>query len=242
MKKIALIDDNQANQRLDLFNIDFVDNGKYSDILMVKDKIAKTDNLSYLNEVACILIHKTFKDFDFENNRFTDETKVKMKVIEDISESGNQIPIVVFSGQDNDTAIFVNQNYISLLKKSTFYSRLEDFLLHFQETNEVELRIFAFGKFFLTEELKNCRSEIFEHIEKYESDYNLKMQDLLFKSKKSIDLYPIKRFWEIAFPDEDNSEKILYFQENEVTKQNLKEKLNNIVTNYVQYEKNISYW
>ena len=62
MKKLVLIDDNIEHQR-EAYGASFVDNEEYSDCLIHIEKVNSQSDLSFLNDVACVMIHDSLADF-----------------------------------------------------------------------------------------------------------------------------------------------------------------------------------
>ena len=85
MKKIYLIDDNTDGTR-NKYGGSFVDDGCYGDILQVIRIISTNTGVELINEAACVLIHRSCKDF---------------ARINDMLEMGTTIPYVIFSDGDS---------------------------------------------------------------------------------------------------------------------------------------------
>ena len=141
MKKIYLIDDNVDGNRRK-YGAGFVDEGAYHDVIVAIEKLSPKDDLSFLKNASCILLHKSFEDFI--DGKFHDDSHIVAKLIIQMPWVGNNIPLVLFSdGDTNDLGVFKDQTIYSL-KKRAFYSRLESFILHYKEANEIDLKILAY--------------------------------------------------------------------------------------------------
>ena len=66
---IYLIDDNQSNQRLNNYNLTFVEDGVFNgylesiEELEVGKSFSDTSHLDFLKTADCILLHSTTEDF-----------------------------------------------------------------------------------------------------------------------------------------------------------------------------------
>lgn len=122
---------------------------KYIDCLQYKDVLNKQTSLSFehlqkiedmLEKADCIMIHRSFVD-EGESSR----NDVFEKVIYDIADSGNAVPLVVFSDGDSDTPDFKSKRCIRAFKKSKFYENLGIFLEEFRNTGTINLATLAYG-------------------------------------------------------------------------------------------------
>ena len=62
MKKILLIDDNSKNQR-EVYDASFVDEEEYSDCLSHVEQVNSQSDLSFLDDVSCVMIHDSLEDY-----------------------------------------------------------------------------------------------------------------------------------------------------------------------------------
>lgn len=147
MKKILLIDDNSKNQR-EVYDASFVDEGLYSDCLSHVEKVNSQSDLSFLNDVSCVMIHDSLEDY--VDGKFKSNSHKAKDRIEEIIQSKN-IPYVLFSDGHSMTADWREDipNVVFSIKKSEFYRHLKSFLDHYRGTKEVDLRLIAYGKDYL---------------------------------------------------------------------------------------------
>ncbi|MCD8292125.1 MAG: hypothetical protein LUC91_11590 [Prevotella sp.] len=131
---IYLIDDS----RLKDYNAEYVLSGKYRDILCVVQNVEEFErHVSDMSQAECIMIHNTFaKSYTFKER------------VAEISDYGDKIPFVCFSGSDSEIADFSlrNLNFIRTINKGIFYGRLQLFLDSFIQTHKVNLLLLAYGK------------------------------------------------------------------------------------------------
>lgn len=163
MKKILLLDDNLYDYRKSC-GADFVDAGIYDDVMKSIDKICLDDDISgYLKNAQCILMHSSLSDFI--NGTFQkDSHLVRDYILEDYSDFGKNVPIVLFSDGDSEVAEYYEPNIIRKIRKKTFYARLEDFLLDFRENNTINLSLLAFGKDYAKIEVRRCALALAEKL------------------------------------------------------------------------------
>lgn len=158
---IYLIDDNQNNHRENM-GIDFISDEVNADILTSVEKIEKRSlsdlsNLAFLKDADCILLHYSTEDYDFENNTFVSGSRTNVvKIIEYISQEGDEIPLVLFSNGMADSFSDYSEDirFVRELNKNSFYSRLYDFLEYYKLNRTVELRILLYGKNFIYKEVE----------------------------------------------------------------------------------------
>lgn len=100
VKKVLLIDDNSKNQR-EVYDAAFVDEEEYSDCLSHVEQVNSQSDLSFLDEVSCVMIHDSLEDY-VDGEFKSDSHKAKDR-IEDIIQSKN-LPFVLFSDGHGMTA------------------------------------------------------------------------------------------------------------------------------------------
>ena len=241
---IYLIDDNQNNQRLNNYNITFLEDCFFENYLTSIQRIEKrksnsdTSHLEFLKNADCILLHSTTEDFDNENGFLSSSISNVIKIKEIISQEGEMVPLVLFSNSmdEADYSFENNPNYIRSIKKNLFYERLFDFIEHYKNTGIVELRIIAWGKNFLAKEASKLAIEILRSIEfKNNSD------DLLLTDLSQV-LSSFKLFVELALPGIDIKELLNQIEDEPVKIQDFKRKINQITESYTKYGKNIHPW
>lgn len=230
---IYLIDDNQSNQQIEKFGINYIETNEFSDFLIVLNKIEKNSDLSFLNDATCILLHATTEDVVdgfFISGSISNTTKI----IKDSSDNGDEIPLVLFSEKMNEIAVMTSDRYISSIKKSVFYLNLYDFLLYFQENNNIEFKILAFGK--------NYKSvEVARYVNVLTEKFIFRNQDDLLKIS-DINLKLFKELTETALSSIDFDDFITNLEDHPITIKKFIENLSLINQSFTQYGKNIYGW
>ncbi len=241
---IYLIDDNQNNQRLNNYNITFVEDGVFKNYLNSIQTIEKRNSnsdishLEYLKNADCILLHSTTEDYDSEKGFLSSSITNVIKIKEIISQEGVIIPLVLFSNSmgEADFNFENNPRYIRSIKKNLFYERLFDFLEHYKNTGKVELRIIAWGKNFSAKEASKLAIEILNSLFLKNNSDDLMLTDL------SPMLNSFKSFIEFAVPDNDINEILNQIEDNPIKIQDFKRKIVQITESYAKYGKNIHPW
>ena len=236
MKKIFLIDDNiDGNQQK--YGGSFVEEGKYADVMRYISRLSPTDDLGFVNDAACILMHKTLDDF--YDGVFHDDSHKVAELIGQTEGMGDSIPFVLFSDGDTaDMGVYrqENPNMIYSLSKRAFYSRLENFVVHYKEKGEIELRILAFGRDYEKVMLEKAASAVFARIQDTEND------ELVPVTK--IHCQEMRQIVEMAQPKIGKSyEDIINgLQLSPITVGVFKNRINIIIDNYQDYGKNYYTW
>tara|TARA_B100000767_G_scaffold14522_1_gene13914 strand:+ start:1781 stop:2512 length:732 start_codon:yes stop_codon:yes gene_type:complete len=241
---IYLIDDNQHNQRLNNYNITFIEDGVFDGYLTSLEKLevgkslSDTLHLDFLRKADCILLHTTTEDDDKEKGFLPGSKTNVLKIKELISQEGELIPLVLFSNSMGEPKFDLEENssYIGSLNKNLLYERLFDFLDHYKNTGKVELRIIAWGKNFASKEISKLAIEILNAIELKENSEDLKLTDL---SKAIIGF---KRFVELSLPKNDIDQILNEIEDSPMKIQDFKNKINQTTESYIQYGKNIYPW
>lgn len=122
---IYLIDDTPSE-----FLEGYISLSEYGDVIKKIDAI-KPEEVYLLSSADCILVHSSF------NNQVVKRDIMKL------TDYGEQIPLVLFSDGDRPEAEFDGDQYITSIKKSVMYSRLEKFILTFQSSKVINLNILA---------------------------------------------------------------------------------------------------
>jgi hypothetical protein len=230
---IYLIDDNQGNQQVDKFGIQYINEGLFSDFLVSIERLEKNVDLSFVKNAECILLHTTTEDIvngNFKQGSVSNATKI----IKEISDNGEKIPLVLFSEQMSEIAIMPNQNYIRAIKKSTFYSNLFDFLSLFKESKELEFKILANGKNFRSIEISSYLRILTENLEFRNANDLIKLKDINLKVfNLLIEMSSINCTFEKLIEDLEDSP---------VTVQKFRENLAYINQSFTNYGKNIYGW
>ena len=241
---IYLIDDNQNNQRFNNYNITFIEDGVFDGNLKSIEKLevgksfSDTSHLDFLKTADCIILHNTTEDYEKDKGFLSGSKTNVLKIKELISMEGEKIPLVLFSNS-MDEAVFDsenNLNYISAIKKNLLYERLFDFLDHYKNTGNVELRIIAWGKNFANKEISKLAIEILNSLELKGDSEDLKLSDL------SGIINSFKRFVELSFPKDDFDEVLNEIEYNPIKIKDFKKKINQITESFNKYGKNIYTW
>lgn len=241
---IYLIDDNQNNQRIDTYSISFVEDGLFSDCLTAIDKIAKVgdaeyiEHLAFLKDADCLLVHTTTEDITANGEFITGSTSNITKIKERISAEGEKVPLVLFSNKMDEDANYnysVNPNYISAIKKNKFYERLYDFVEYYHLNKQIELRIIAYGKNFISQEVTALAQELLKHIAFEDGLTILRLSHIA--SIKTFREFLEKADVEISFDDLINS-----LEDYPLTIQDYRNRINLITESFTKYGKNIHNW
>jgi hypothetical protein len=225
MKKIYLIDDST----IEGIDTGFLEDGTFSDILIpIRNIQSYALNENNMNNSACILVHNTF------NSSLITREKVK-----DITDDGDKIPLVIFSGEDNEKAVFGENPETSILhiKKQLFYTRLKDFLEKYKQSELIELKIIAFGKNFRTEEVIDWATSVLGKFNG-RTDY-IKTSDL-----PSINCEEFRKLYKAASPAiaisyEDLMEDL---EDSHMALEVFRKKVKKIIKSFNQHGKNIYPW
>jgi len=241
---IYLIDDNQNNQRLNNYNLTFVEDGVFDNYLTSIQKIEKRNSnsdishLDFLKNADCILLHSTTEDFDSANGYLPSSITNVIKIKEIISQEGEIIPLVLFSNSMGvaDYNFENNPKYIRSIKKNLFYERFFDFMELYKNTGKVELRIIAWGKYFAAKEASKLAIEILRALELKNNSDDLILTDLLQV------LVSFKSFIGLALPGIDINELLNQIEDEPMKIKDFKKKINQITESYTKYGKNIHPW
>lgn len=234
MKKIYLIDDNVDGNR-QKYGGGFVDEGTYKDVMVVYDRLSPDDDITFLlDNASCILLHKSLEDY-FDGMFHDDSHKVAMQVRK-FSKMGDLIPLVLFSdGDTNDLGNYKGQTIFSLSKRA-FYGRLEQFVLHYQKTQELELQILAYGQNYIAYLANRAATSLFVRLQDLHDNEKLpaqkvhceEMEQLVLLSQPSIG----KTYKEI----------IIGLMIDPINVQEFKKRINNILESIQDYGKNYFTW
>jgi len=241
---IYLIDDNQSGQRLRQYNISFVEEDYFNGYLTSKEKIEKRDkaddisHLAFLNDAKCILLHTTTEDWDEEKGFLPGSTTNVRKIKEDIADFGDKIPLVLFSNGMGEPVYFHKENpkFIQEIKKNIFYEHLYDFVEHYKNTGEIELRILAWGKNFQAKEVSRLANYLLETIAFLNGTEPF---DISLLSDKQQDF---KTIIEMALPYTNYRDILNDLERNMVSISEFRNKINLISESFLKYGKNIYPW
>lgn len=233
MKEIYLIDDNVDGNR-QKYGGSFVDEGKYKDVLVAIDKLSPEDDISYLKKASCIMLHKSLEDFI--DGKFHDDSHKVAILVRTLSGVGDSIPLVLFSDGDTNDLGDYSGNTIFNLSKRAFYGRLESFILHYQDKDEIELRILAYGPNYLSYMANRAATSLFVRLQ------DLKNEEKLPAIK--VHCEEMEQVVSLALPflGKTYKEIIIGLQLEPITVGEFKNRINNIIENIQDYGKNYYTW
>lgn len=234
MKKVLLIDDNSKNQR-EVYDASFVDEGLYSDCLSHVEKVNSQSDLSFLNDVSCVMIHDSLEDY--VDGKFKSNSHKAKDRIEEIIQSKN-IPYVLFSDGHSMTADWREDipNVVFSIKKSEFYRHLKSFLDHYRGNKEVDLRLIAYGKDYLKQMMSMWCLAVISSLSDTPDD------EVLNTSK--IDNRSLRLIIDNAQPKIGVSfnDVMCEIEDGNITAGSLRNNINTILSSVKKYGKNISSW
>lgn len=237
---IYLLDDNKDDKRKITFNVSFVDDGTFNGYLTAVSHLPKKADLSFMSNAACLLVHETTEDVD-KFGQFKSGSTVNAKhLIEDISEKGSKIPLVIFSnGMNGPTRYDYDKqpHLIEAIHKTLLYQhRLFPFLNHYKNTNQIELRIIAFGENFRAIEAGRYARYLIESLSFYRNSTPL---NLSYFSKLSI----LQRFYEFMHPDGDYNNFVNDLEDSSITVGKFVENVSAVIESISEnYGKNTHTW
>ena len=234
MKKILLIDDNSKNQR-EVYDASFVDDETYSDCLSHVEQVNSQSDLSFLNDISCVMIHDSLEDY-IDGEFKSDSHKAKDR-IEEIIQSKN-LPYVLFSDGHGMTADWREDmpNIVFSIKKSEFYRHLKAFLDNYRETGKLDMRLIAYGKDFL-KQLMTMWCQAF--ITKLADTPDNEVIDISKIDKRSLRLIIENAQPKIGVSFDDI---MCDIEDGNITAGCLRNNINNILSSIKKYGKNISSW
>lgn len=234
-KKIYLIDDNKDGNREQYGG--YFDNSIFSDVFCEISKISLSDDLSFIDNAACILIHNTLNDY-YDGGFHEDSQKVVAKV-RGWSGMGDTIPVVYFSdGFTSDRGEYNpdTPNVIYCISKRAFYSRLESFVANYKQTGHIELRLLAFGKNYEKEVVERAVTEVYKRLQEYTDTDTLDVTLIACPEMEQI--------VELSQPalGVDYVGLINSLQITPITIEEFKDKINFILESFIDYGKNYYSW
>ena len=234
MKKIVLIDDNSKNQR-EVYDAAFVDEGEYTDCLSHIERVNSRSDLSFLDEASCVMVHDSLEDF-IDGEFRSDSHKAKDR-IEEIIQSKN-LPYLLFSDGHGMTADWREDmpNVVFSIKKSEFYRHLKSFLDHYKETEEIDLRLVAYGKDYLKQLMSMWCQAIISKLADTPDD---KVINTMQIDKRSLRLIIENAQPKIGVSFDDV---MCDIEDGNITAGSLRNNINNILSSVKKYGKNISSW
>ncbi len=236
---IFLIDDNKADKRREVMGIHFVDDNYFKGLLFSIEKIQKDANLSFLQDAKCILLHKTTDDVDSNGEFIENSTSNVEIIINDISDFGSKIPLVMFSNRmaesTPDTYNYeLNPNCVHQIKKNLFYERLYDFMDYYKKTGFIELRIIALGKRYKATEISRYSKILIESLIKYSFSE-------LFKPNY-VQLSIFRQYFSLSNLGSDFDSFINDLEDNPITISKFIDNISQIVESFNEYDENIYGW
>ena len=234
MKKILLIDDNSKNQR-EVYDASFVDDELYSDCLSHIEQVNSQSDLSFLDDVSCVMIHDSLEDY-VDGEFKSDSHKAKDR-IEEFIQSKN-LPYVLFSDGHGMTADWREDmpNVVFSIKKYEFYRHLKSFLDHYRETEEIDLRLIAYGKDFLKQMMSRWCQAV---ISKLADTPDAEVIDTAKIDNRSLRLIVENAQPKIGVSFDDV---MCDIEDGNITAGCLRNNINRILSSVKKYGKNISSW
>lgn len=234
MKKIVIIDDNSKNQR-EVYNAAFVDEGEYTDCLFHIEQVNSQSDLSFLDDASCVMVHDSLEDYI--NGEFKSDSHKAKERIEEIIQSKN-LPYVFFSDGHSMTADWreENPNVVFSIKKSEFYRHLKSFLDHYKKTEEIDLRLIAYGKDYLKHLMSIWCQTIISKLADTPDD---EVIDTSRVDKRSLRLIIENSQPKIGVTFDDV---MCNIEDGDITAGCLRNNINNILSSIKKYGKNISSW
>lgn len=241
---IYLIDDNQNNQRLKNYNCTFIEEGIFDGYLTAIEKLADGKNnsdvshLEFLKSADCILLHATAEDYDLKKGFLSGSNTNVMKIKEIISQEGEIVPLVLFSNRMGEAEFDFEKNpkFISSIKKNLLYERLFDFIEHYKNSGYIELRIIAWGKNFAFREITKHAIEILNALSLKDN------QEYLLLTDMSNVINSLKSFFKLSLPGTNINFVLNKIEDEHMSVQTFKRKINLITESYAKYGKNIHTW
>ena len=223
---IYLIDDTNLESVNGLFLL----NEEYKQIVC---RIETVDELeesrNSLLSADCIMVHRTFAN-----------TNIYKEKIATLTSDGEKIPLIVFSAGDAEHAVFDENNpyVIGGIKKSIFYARLSDFLNAYLDSHTVNLRLIAYGTDYIKTRVRILALSIFRLIAG--KDGELTVSDLANIASNS----GFRELISLSNPALNISYDDLLeeLEDNPISFNEFKNKINLIVSSFYQYGKNIYIW
>lgn len=211
-----------------------IDFNEYSDIITFVHRAKSSDIDVYehaLKKADCILIHRSFRDLDDVN-----KNTVYEKVINDISNLGYSIPLVIYSDGDCEVADFKNDRFLRQIKKLKVYERLKLFLDEYRRSKTIDLRILGYGETNVLQTviesaniiLSKIRFNRPEEVLRPEMLAEIRLKDLIERSQPSLGI----SYLELLSKIENREVMIGKFREN----------INSIVKSFNNYGKNLYTW
>jgi hypothetical protein len=146
--------------------------------------------------------------------------------------------LVVFSNGEEGVVYSPDKtpNYISALNKNIFYDRLWDFVEHYKNSGEIELRILAWGKNFQSKEVSKLANTLLDALALKNGSDTLQISEL------SAEQPVLKSFIEVSFSDIHWTDFLRDLEDNPISITDFRNKINQINESFLKYGKNIRSW
>lgn len=108
--------------------------------------------------------------------------------------------------------------------------------MHYRETQEIDLKIIAYGKSYTAVEISRMSHEIFYNLNELQED------DYISLSNLSPILKLLNNFFRLSFGKEETLKIYEEIEDYPLTKKNFKKKINKITESFLKYGKNIYPW
>ncbi|MBD2757106.1 hypothetical protein [Spirosoma validum] len=237
---IYLLDDNKDDKRKTTFNVSYVDDGSFSDCLTAISHLPQNADLGFMSDARCLFIHESTEDTDANAKFMSGSTTNARRIIEDLSDNGDKIPLVVFSNQMTGATIYDFDNkpyWVKQINKTLLYQqRLYPFLSHYRITGHIELRIIAYGENYRLVEAGRYARCLIEPLVIFERS---QMMDLSFLPKLTM----LERFYEFMNPDGGYNEFVNSLEDNPITVGNFVDNISLVIESISEnYGKNTYAW
>lgn len=240
---IYLIDDNQNKQRENL-GIDFVNDETFAEVLTSVEKIEKRgltelSHLDFLNDAACILLHQSTEDYDFEANSFISGSRTNViKIVESIAQEGDVVSLALFSNGMSETVYNykITPNFVQQINKNLFYSHLYDFVDYYKQSGKIEMRILAWGKNFQSKEVSELAGNLLGKLA------YINGSDIFEIKSVADEQNSLLQFIELSLVKDNAADVLRNLEEDPLTVNEFRDKLNRITESFLKYGKNIYPW
>jgi hypothetical protein len=202
------------------------------------EKVGDISHLAFLEDAKCILLHTTTEDWNAEKGFLSGSTSNVEKIRADIADCGDKIPLVLFSNGMGEPVYSYKEkpNIIWGIKKNILYEHLYDFVEHYKDRNEIELRILAWGRNFRAKEISLLANDFLETIVLLNGIETFEISKL--SDKQQV----FKTFIEISISDVNYQDILNNLENNPINIAEFRNKLNLIIESFLKYGKNIYPW
>lgn len=237
---IYLLDDNKNDKRKSSFDVSFVDDGTFNGYLTPVSRLPKNADLDHFLKAKCILVHTTTEDVDHQGKFISQSTTNVTRIIEDVANNGDRIPLVTFSNQMTGPVVYdydINPFWVKSIHKTLLYQqRLHPFLKHYKDTGQIELKIIAYGENFKAIEAGRYAKYLIESLALYDRKEKV---SLSFFSRLTM----LERFFEFMLPDGNYNEFVNDLEDHPITVDKFVENVSLIIESISEnYGKNTHTW